>query len=215
VDGAVHPLDLVAKVDDTAAFECAKLWGGIELPMPFGREYSPEERFIEELDAKTGASLKLSILNPAGRIWTMVAGGGASVIFADTISDLGHGAELANYGEYSGNPTADATYNYAKTILDLMTREKDAKGRKKILLIGGGIANFTDVAKTFTGIFKALREYSQKLKDVDTEIWVRRAGPNYKLALEQMEALGEKLGIPTHVYGPETHMTNVVSMALK
>lgn len=34
---------------------------------------------------QTGASLKLTILNPAGHIWTMVAGGGASVIYADTV----------------------------------------------------------------------------------------------------------------------------------
>ena len=45
-----------------------------------------------------GASLKLTILNHGGRIWTMVAGGGASVTYADTISDLGFGKELANYG---------------------------------------------------------------------------------------------------------------------
>lgn len=35
---------------------------------------------------QTGASLKLTILNPKGRIWTMVAGGGASVIYTDTVS---------------------------------------------------------------------------------------------------------------------------------
>ena len=40
------------------------------------------EEHVHELDGKTGASLKLSILNPKGRIWTMVAGGGASVIYA-------------------------------------------------------------------------------------------------------------------------------------
>ncbi len=213
--GEIKPLDLVAKVDDTASFECQHLWGHTEMPIPFGREFSPEEKFIEELDAKTGASLKLSILNPKGRIWTMVAGGGASVIFADTISDLGHGKELANYGEYSGNPTTEATYNYAKTIFDMMTRDKDPQGRNKILFIGGGIANFTDVAKTFTGIFKAMREYSEKMRQTGVEIWVRRAGPNYKLALKQMKSLGDELKIPTQVYGPETHMTNIVSMALK
>lgn len=31
-------------------------------------------------------------------------------------------------------------------------------GRKRALLIGGGIANFTDVAATFNGIIRALRE---------------------------------------------------------
>ena len=61
-----------------------------------------QECYIAELDAKSGASLKLTVLNQAGRIWTMVAGGGASVIYSDTICDLGGGAELANYGEYSG-----------------------------------------------------------------------------------------------------------------
>ena len=35
---------------------------------------------------QTSASLKFTILNPKGRIWTMVAGGGASVIYADTVS---------------------------------------------------------------------------------------------------------------------------------
>ena len=45
-----------------------------------------------------------------------------------------------------------------------MTREKDPQGRPKILIIGGGIANFTDVAKTFDGIIKALEDYKDKLK---------------------------------------------------
>lgn len=36
-------------------------------------------------------------------------------------------------------------------------------GRKRALLIGGGIANFTDVAATFNGIIRALRE---KVKDI-------------------------------------------------
>ena len=41
-----------------------------------------QEAYIADLDAKSGASLKLTILNAKGRIWTMVAGGGASVIYA-------------------------------------------------------------------------------------------------------------------------------------
>ena len=46
----------------------------------------------------------------------MVAGGGASVIYADTICELGGASQLANYGEYSGAPTEGQTYEYAKTI---------------------------------------------------------------------------------------------------
>lgn len=57
-------------------------WGELEFPLPFGRSMTSAEEYVHSLDGKTGASLKLSILNPKGRIWTMVAGGGASVIYA-------------------------------------------------------------------------------------------------------------------------------------
>lgn len=35
--------------------------------------------------------------------------------------DLGGASELANYGEYFGAPSESQTYEYAKTILKLMT----------------------------------------------------------------------------------------------
>ena len=174
---------------------------------------SKEEAYIADLDSKTGASLKLTVINPEGRVWTMVAGGGASVIYADTITDLGFMNEMANYGEYSGDPNEEFTYLYARTILDLMTRKKNPKG--KFLLIGGGIANFTDVANTFKGIVRALKEYKEKLRENKVKIYVRRGGPNYKEGLRVMRELGEQLGVPIEVYGPETHMTKIVSMALK
>ena len=68
------------------------------------------------MDGSTGASLKLTVLNAEGRIWTMVAGGGASVVYSDAIAAHGFANELANYGEYSGAPTESQTYEYAKTI---------------------------------------------------------------------------------------------------
>lgn len=123
----IYSLDLAAKLDDTAEYLDNLKWGGIDFPSPFGRTLSKEEKYIEELDSKTGASLKLTILNPEGRVWTMVAGGGASVIYADTITDLGFMSEMANYGEYSGDPNEEFTYLYARTILDLMTRKKKSK----------------------------------------------------------------------------------------
>ncbi len=212
-ENSVIPVDLAAKLDTTAEFESGEKWGKIEFPAPFGRTLTKEEAYVEDLDSKTGASLKLTVLNPEGRVWTMVAGGGASVIFADTITDLGCMNELANYGEYSGDPSEEFTYLYAKTILDLMTRKANPKG--KFLLIGGGIANFTDVAVTFKGIIKALKEYQKQLQNVKVKIFVRRGGPNYKEGLAQMRLLGEKLGVSIEVYGPETHMTRIVSMALK
>ena len=208
----IYPLDMVARLDDTALFECSLKWGATDFPPPFGRKLSDEEKYVADLDEKTGASLKLTILNKDARIWNLVAGGGASVIYADTIADLGHAEDLAIYGEYSGNPNKEMTYEYTKTLLDLMTRTRHPDG--KVLLIGGGIANFTDVAKTFTGIIQAMTEYQEKLRENKVKVFVRRGGPNYQEGLRLMRELGAKLGLPIEVYGPETHMTKIVPMGL-
>lgn len=210
--GSIVPLDMVAKLDDAEEYWQRKRWTGLAFPEPFGRTLSKEELFIKDIDSKTGASLKLTILNPEGRVWTMVAGGGASVIYADTICDLGFAREMANYGEYSGDPNTEETYYYTRTILDLMTRKKDSRG--KVLLIGGAIANFTDVAKTFKGVVMALEEYQEKLQEAGVKIYVRRGGPNYEQGLKLMRSLGDRLGVPIEVYGPETHMTRIVPLAL-
>uniref|UniRef100_A0AAY4AA59 ATP-citrate synthase n=1 Tax=Denticeps clupeoides TaxID=299321 RepID=A0AAY4AA59_9TELE len=208
----VYVLDMAAKIDATADFICKPKWGDVEFPPPFGREAYPEEAYIADLDAKSGASLKLTILNPKGRIWTMVAGGGASVVYSDTICDLGGVNELANYGEYSGAPSEQQTYDYAKTILSLMTREKHLDG--KVLIIGGSIANFTNVAATFKGIVRAIKDYQEPLKEHEVTIFVRRGGPNYQEGLRVMGEVGKTTGIPIHVFGTETHMTAIVGMAL-
>ena len=211
----IELLDMVAKLDDTAGFMMTEEWGDIAYPTPFGmEEKSPEVKAIEEADAKSGASLKLTILNPKGRIWTMVAGGGASVVYADTIADLsGDVTELANYGEYSGGPTTGETKFYADTIIDLMTREPHPKG--KILIIGGAIANFTDVAKTFKGIIQSFEENAEKMKATNVKIYVRRGGPNYEQGLKMIQESADKLGLYIEVYGPETHITDIVRMALE
>ena len=212
----IELLDMVAKLDDTAGFMMVEEWGDVAYPTAFGMEAkSPEVEAIEEADAKTGASLKLTLLKPEARIWTMVAGGGASVVYADTIADFAGIDDLANYGEYSGGPTTGETKFYAETLLDLMTREKDAQGRDKILIIGGAIANFTDVAKTFTGIIQAFEEYQDKMKEVGIKIYVRRGGPNYEKGLKDIKEAADRLGLYIEVYGPETHVTDIVRMALE
>jgi ATP citrate (pro-S)-lyase len=58
-------------------------WGDdLEFPLPFGRTLTAAEEHIHGLDEGTGASLKFTVLNPKGHVWLMVAGGGASVIYA-------------------------------------------------------------------------------------------------------------------------------------
>lgn len=234
----VHYLDLAGKLDQTAEFECGPQWAiarspgalgqivqfsdqkvsidvgpAMEFPAPFGRELSKEEAYIAELDSKTGASLKLTVLNPEGRIWTLVAGGGASVVYADAIASAGFASELANYGEYSGAPNEVQTYEYAKTVLDLMTRGPPcAEG--KILFIGGGIANFTQVGSTFKGIIRAFRDYQTSLHRHQVKMYIRRGGPNWQEGLRLIKNAGEELDLPMEIFGPDMHVSGIVPLAL-
>ena len=166
------------------------------------------------------------MLNPKGRIWTMVAGGGASVIYSDTICDLGGASELANYGEYSGAPSESQTFEYAKTILSLMTRGTPHPDGK-VLIIGGGIANFTNVAATFKvpcetlttpfcqfyrlflfqGIVRALTEYKHQLMEHKVVIFVRRGGPNYQEGLRVMREVGKH---PLHSFTCDNSLPTVL-----
>lgn len=69
----------------------------------------------------------------------------------------------------------------------------------KILIIGGGIANFTNVAATFKGIIRALQKYQSALQAHKVKIYVRRGGPNYQDGLKNMRLLGETLGVEIQV----------------
>lgn len=53
----------------------------------------------------------------------------------------------------------------------------------QVLIIGGGIANFTNVAATFKGIVTALQELQSRLVEYSISVFVRRAGPNYQEGL--------------------------------
>ncbi|KAJ7943670.1 ATP-citrate synthase alpha chain protein [Quillaja saponaria] len=141
VNGKPYPLDMRGELDDTAGFKNFKKWGHVEFPLPFGRVMSPTETFIHGLDAKTSASLKFSVepqrTNLDNGCWRRC-------------KYLGFASELGNYAEYSGAPKEDEVLQYARVVIDCATADPD--GRKRALVIGGGIANFTDVAATFNGI---------------------------------------------------------------
>ena len=93
-----------------------------------------------------------------------------------------------------------------------MTREEHPQG--KVLIIGGGIANFTNVASTFKGIVRALTEFQHKILKHRISIFVRRGGPNFQEGLRNMRDTGNKLGLTMYVLGPDAHMTSIVGMGL-
>ncbi|HLD04062.1 MAG TPA: ATP citrate lyase citrate-binding domain-containing protein [Candidatus Dojkabacteria bacterium] len=213
-NGRVIMLDLVARLDDSALFAKKHLWeqtDKIEFPAVFGSSRTEAEKQIQALDEKTGASLKFKVLNPNGRIWLLTSGGGSSIIFADTVGDLGFQKELANYGEYSGNPNIDETYAYANIIITQMLK---STAKNKILFIAGGIANFTDIRNTFIGIVKALKNHVRQLKMQKVTTYVRRGGPNYKAGLAYIKKELGKSGLFVEVHGPEMYMTEIINLAL-
>lgn len=203
--GQVIPIDLAAIFDETALYQ----FSGEEeelLSFTLDTEGTEEEKTIRRLDQSTGSSLKFTLLNPDGSVWTLVAGGGASVVYTDAILNAGHGNRLGNYGEYSGDPPEDLVYQYVKNVLACVKR---SSADLHYILIGGGIANFTKVDVTFRGINKAIEEESDFLKK-KSHIIVRRGGPNYQIALQQLSQVCTRLDIKHEVYGPDTPITDMI-----
>jgi succinyl-CoA synthetase beta subunit len=203
-------LDAAVEVDDAAAF-FVDSWQADDFRRHTGHGLTPEERVVQELDANSPASLKLSVLEPNGGIFLLLSGGGASVVIADEVYNQGYGKQLANYGEYSGNPNAEETYEYTKQLLRLLLQ---SSARRKVLFIGGAVANFTDVAKTFAGVIRAIDEVSGKLRAEKVKVFVRRGGPNQEAGLAQMEKTLAKYGLLGAVHDPRTPLTAAVTEAL-
>jgi succinyl-CoA synthetase beta subunit len=205
-DGKIVALDAAAEIDD-AALGLAELASLRIIPVT-ARTKSDSEKAVAELDAATPASLKFRLINPNGSIWVLLSGGGASLVLADEVADQGMGKELANYGEYSGAPTDDDVYAYTKIILKDMLK---STAPKKALVIAAGIANFTDVAKTFRGIIRALGEVEKKLRGAKLKVFVRRGGPNEAKGLKMMGDFLAKAEVSHAIHTHETPLTEVIS----
>src|SRR5256885_15730232 len=167
-------LDLAAEVDSTGEFFVQGAWTEKDFRSGITKRKTEEEINVSQLASKSQAAFSLEVLNQNGRIFMLLSGGGASIVLADEVYDKGSGHQLANYGEYSGNPNAEETYIYAKNVLSLLLK---SQAKKKVLIIAGGVANFTDVRITFKGLIKALEEVRQQLQEQGVRVFVRRGGP--------------------------------------
>ena len=203
-DNELIAMDFAAQIDETAEF----LIKDDRLDFNYdNKKISKQEQNIKLLDSKSGASLKFTLLNPDGRIWTLIAGGGASVLYTDTIINLGYGEELGNYGEYSGAPNEDFMYEYTINILELILA---SSAKNKIIFIGGAIANFTRVDITFAGMIKGLQKFTKELSQQNIKIFVRRGGPFFEIGLKNMSNCCEEIGIECKIHGPEKFITDIV-----
>lgn len=211
VDGKPIVLDAAVEVDDAGEYFVDD-WSEADIRNPRLSTVTPEEDEIKKLDAGSPASFNLSVLNPDGSVFLLLSGGGASVVVADEVHNLGLGKELANYGEYSGNPNTDETYLYTSQVLKLMLK---SKAERKVLFVGGAVANFTDIANTFAGIIRALDEYGGELKKQGVKIYVRRGGPRQEIGLAKIKTALEKHGLLGGVYDPKTSIPAALREALK
>ncbi len=200
-NGELVALDAVTMVDGDARFRHPD-WN-FTFASEFGRPYTNDERAIMEIDSRIKGSVKF-IEIPGGDTALLPAGGGASVYYSDAVLALG--GKIANYAEYSGDPPDWAVEALTEKVCSL-------KGIKRII-VGGAIANFTNVKKTFAGIINGFRKAKAEGKLEGVEIWVRRGGPFEKEGLAAMKAL-EAEGFNIHVYDRYTPLTDIIDYAIK
>lgn len=201
-------LDVAIEVDDAGQYFTDK-WSEGDIRSP--HKLSESEEQIHILNDNSPASFSLSVLNPNGSIFLLLSGGGASIVIADEVYNVGLGNELANYGEYSGNPNTDETRMYTKQLLKLI---ETSTAPKKVLFIGGAVANFTDIAKTFAGVIMALDSEAASLKKQHLKVFVRRGGPNQEVGLQKIQTALEEHGILGGVYGPDVSISDALGFAL-
>lgn len=206
----IHILDLAVEVDSTARFFIRDGW--TEKDIVEDQQRSPEEITIKKLNNNSQAALSFTLLNKDGNIWVLLSGGGASITLADEFYNLGHGKDLGNYGEYSGNPNAEETYLYTKEVLKAIFK---SQAKKKILLIGGGVANFTDICVTFSGILHAFEEAKDVMRKHNITVYVRRGGPKEQEGLQMMTEWLKKNRMYGYVAGPEIPLHEIVRKVVK
>ena len=211
-DAKLLILDSALEVDSAGEFFASERWGEDDFAVHNIETLTDEEKSVDTLSKKSQASFNLTVLNRNGSIFLLLSGGGASIVVADEAAALGYGKEIANYGEYSGNPSEEETYIYTKNLLSLLLK---STAPKKVLIIAGGVANFTDVRITFRGIIRALNEVKGELAVQGVKVFVRRGGPNQKEGLRSIREFLENNDLLGEVAGPEMVLTNIVGKAIE
>ena len=205
----IEILDCAIEVDGAGGYY-SDAWADGDIRTP-RMTLTDSERRVHALDEKSPASFNLNVLNGDGSVFLLLSGGGASVVIADEVYNRGLGDQLANYGEYSGNPNAQETYIYTSEVMKLI---KKSKAKKKVLFIGGAVANFTDIANTFSGVIQAIDEHAEDLIKAGVKVFVRRGGPRQEIGLAKMKTALEAHGILGGVYDPSYSISTVLGSAL-
>ena len=208
--GELRILDTAIEVDSAAEL-LVDGWKESDFRSPT-TSLTAQEAVVRKLDSQSPASFNLEVMNPNGAIFLLLSGGGASVVIADEIFTHGYGKLLANYGEYSGNPNRYETELYAEQVVSLLLQ---STAKQKVVLIGGAVANFTDIKATFDGIIAVIQKHREDLQKQGIKFYVRRGGPRQVEGLHAITEVLEEVGVMGGVYDPKTSIPTAVKNLVK
>ncbi len=201
-DDTFLPLDMAVEIDD-AKVSKLPVWTEDHL---IKNTRFVEEKAVAKQDAMTTAALTLKILNKNGSILTLLSGGGASLVTMDALVTAGLQENIINYSEYSGAPTRDETATYVTTLLQVLFASESPK---KVILIAGGVANFTDIMTTFAGIIDAFSLQITELQKQNIYVCARRGGPNQEKGLASLRDFLTANNISNDVHDPSLSLGEV------
>lgn len=202
INNVFLPLDMALEIDDAKAGKLPE-WMQSHIIKKAG---TPEEEAVHEQDETTAAALTLKVLNKNGSILTLLSGGGASLVTIDTLVTARLQDKIINYSEYSGAPTRDETHAYVRTLLRVLFA---SEASNKVILIAGGVANFTDIMATFEGIVDAFEDCLAELKKQNIYVCARRGGPNQEKGLAYLRNFLSQNNIQNAVHDPSLSLGEI------
>ena len=177
-------------------------WGRLNLPADlFAVDYSDFEQEINQLRTYQGQS-DVYVINPAGTILAPTFGGGANSMVTEM---LGDNAIISS--DFGGNPPYEKMREVARICFKHWLKQTN------VLFIIGGKSNNTDIFETFRAMADALREHFSKNGPTPLHVVIGRGGPNLVRGMGAMRDTLEALGVPYHIFGFDSDMSEVVGFA--
>ena len=177
-------------------------WGRLNLPADlFAVDYSDFEQEINQLRTYQGQS-DVYVINPAGTILAPTFGGGANSLVTEM---LGDNAIISS--DFGGNPPYEKMREVARICFRHWLKQTN------VLFIIGGKSNNTDIFETFRAMADALREHFSTHGPTPLHVVVGRGGPNLIRGMGAMRDTLEALGVPYHIFGFDSDMSEVVGFA--
>ena len=177
-------------------------WSRLNLPADLvAVDYSDFEQEINQLRTYQGQS-DVYVINPAGTILAPTFGGGANSMVTEM---LGDNAIISS--DFGGNPPYEKMREVARICFKHWLKQTN------VLFIIGGKSNNTDIFETFRAMADALREHFSKNGPTPLHVVIGRGGPNLVRGMGAMRDTLEALGVPYHIFGFDSDMSEVVGFA--